>query len=46
MKKEYVTPEVEYINFYSEEVITADISVNYSEQGGVDDSYWNENSGN
>ena len=42
MKKTYVTPEVEYINFYSEEFIAADVSVTYSEQGGIGDGddYW------
>ena len=46
MKKNYVTPEVEYINFYSEEFITADASVTYGDQEGVGDDYWNDNSGN
>ena len=38
MKKTYVTPEVEYINFYSEEFITAEASVTYGEQEGVEDT--------
>lgn len=40
MKKEYVTPEVEYINFYSEENI-ADLSNPGFDNGGVvDDGSW------
>lgn len=39
MKKTYVTPEVEYINFYSEELITAEeVSITYSEQDNVEDT--------
>lgn len=33
MKKTYVTPEVEYINFYSEETITSDSWTSTEEEG-------------
>ena len=44
MKKAYVRPEVEYINFYSDEQITNDgimtVSATFDNGGVVEDGNW------
>ena len=39
MKKEYVRPEVDYINFYSVETIT-DLGTGFDTSGNVEDLGW------
>ena len=41
MKKTYVTPEVEYINFYSEEYIAAETSIGTGDEAADGDTgFW------
>ena len=42
MKKVYVSPEVEYINFYSEEEITSDgLSISVTGDDNLIEDSWN-----